>query len=177
MAAAGGNLNASTGAARAASVSVCNDQAAPAHQLPVSVVQRGKGNSAAENFLNSNSSESKHDTFLQPLLSLHAATEATGEPTFPAFPFTSPYSVSKPHVGVLPAPPLIQSHRCLWSAFLFMVFCQTLWVSIFFLSVGPTRDRSPWGTNKTQTGLKTTCALGSLATTASFLHGLVLTSS
>lgn len=51
-------------------MSLCNDQAASAHQLPVSVVQRGKGNSAADNFLNSNSSESERDMFLQPPLSL-----------------------------------------------------------------------------------------------------------
>lgn len=51
-------------------VSVCNDQAASAQQLPVSIVQRGKGNSAADNFLNSNSSESDCDMFLRPLLSL-----------------------------------------------------------------------------------------------------------
>lgn len=87
MAAAGGNLNANTGAARAASVSVRNDQAASAHQLPVSIVQRGKGNSAADNFLNSNSSESERDMFLQPLLSPHAAAEVTSKPTFPDFPF------------------------------------------------------------------------------------------
>lgn len=51
-------------------VSVRSDQAASAHQLPVSIVQRGKGNSAADNFLNSNSSESECDMFLQPPLSL-----------------------------------------------------------------------------------------------------------
>lgn len=70
IAGAGGNPNANTGAARAACVSVSNNQAASAHQLPVSIVQRGKGNSAADNFLNSNSSESERDMFLQPPLSL-----------------------------------------------------------------------------------------------------------
>lgn len=70
IAGAGENLNANTGAARAACVSVCNDQAASAHQLPVSIAQRGKGNSATDNFLNSHSSESQCDISLQPPFSL-----------------------------------------------------------------------------------------------------------
>lgn len=51
-------------------VCVCNDQPASAHQLPVSIAQRGKGNSATDNFLNSNSSESECHISLQPPFSL-----------------------------------------------------------------------------------------------------------